>query len=303
MEFRQLKTFVKVAELKSFSKAAQEVFLTQPTVSEHVRLLEKELNTRLFLRTKREAILTPAGRVFIKHAKRILNLRRQVILEMGQFSSTVEGELIIGASSIPGEYILPRIIGTFHHQFPKIKIELFISDSKEAIGWVLDRKCEIAFVGFDPNHKLLNVTPFSSDRIAPVINVSHPLASQPTLTLKELQSIPLVLRESGSGTRKAVERALNEMGLTWKSFNVSLLVGSATAVINAVLSGPFFSFLSLRSVENAFLQKRLKIIQASDFREIQREFFMIQGKKDQLSPMAQYFIQHITQTASRLTPS
>jgi len=303
LEFRQLKTFVKVAELKSFSKAAQEVFLTQPTVSEHVRLLEKELNTRLFLRTKREAILTPAGRVFIKHAKRILNLRRQVILEMGQFSSTVEGELIIGASSIPGEYILPRIIGTFHHQFPKIKIELFISDSKEAIGWVLDRKCEIAFVGFDPNHKLLNVTPFSSDRIAPVINVSHPLASQPTLTLKELQSIPLVLRESGSGTRKAVERALNEMGLTWKSFNVSLLVGSATAVINAVLSGPFFSFLSLRSVENAFLQKRLKIIQASDFREIQREFFMIQGKKDQLSPMAQYFIQHITQTASRLTPS
>jgi len=303
LEFRQLKTFVKVAELKSFSKAAQEVFLTQPTVSEHVRLLEKELNTRLFLRTKREAILTPAGRVFIKHAKRILNLRRQVILEMGQFSSTVEGELIIGASSIPGEYILPRIIGTFHHQFPKIKIELFISDSKEAIEWVLDRKCEIAFVGFDPNHKLLNVTPFSSDRIAPVINVSHPLASQPTLTLKELRSIPLVLRESGSGTRKAVERALNEMGLTWKSFNVSLLVGSATAVINAVLSGPFFSFLSLRSVENAFLQKRLKVIQASDFREIQREFFMIQGKKDQLSPMAQYFIQHITQTASRLTPS
>jgi len=303
LEFRQLKTFVKVAELKSFSKAAQEVFLTQPTISEHIRLLEKELNTRLFLRTKREAILTPAGRVFIKHAKRILNLRRQVILEMGQFSSTVEGELIIGASSIPGEYILPRIIGTFHHQFPKIKIELFISDSKEAIEWVLDRKCEIAFVGFDPNHKLLNVTPFSSDRIAPVINVSHPLASQPTLTLKELQSIPLVLRESGSGTRKAVERALNEMGLTWKSFNVSLLVGSATAVINAVLSGPFFSFLSLRSVENAFLQKRLKVIQASDFHEIQREFFMIQGKKDQLSPMAQYFIKHITQTASRLTPS
>lgn len=300
MEFRQLITFLKVAELKSFSKAAQEVFLTQPTVSEHIHQLERELNTKLFLRTKREAILTPAGRAFIKHARRILNLRRQITLEMGQFSSTIEGELTIGASSIPGEYILPQIIGVFQGLFPKVRIELLISDSKEAVEWLLDRKCEIAFIGFKPKHKLLDVIPFSSDRIAPVINAAHPITGKPVVILKELQTIPLVLREPGSGTRRAVERVLNENGMSWKSFNVALVAGSATGAINAVLSGPYFSFLSLKSVENAFLQKSLRVIQVSDFHEIQRQFFMVQGKRNQLSPMARHFIQHIKRSKSRL---
>ncbi len=293
MEFRQLETFLKVAELKSFSKAAQEIFLTQPTVSEHIRQLEHELNTKLFLRTKRETILTPAGRLLVKHARKILSLRRQLILEMGQFSETVEGELTIGASTIPGEYILPRIIGKFREHFPKIKIELAIADSKKAMEWVLERDCEIAFIGFDPNHKLLAATPFSSDTIAPVINASHPLANKPSLTLNDLQSVPLVLREAGSGTRRAVEKVLNDMGLSWKSFNVALVVGSATAAINAVCSGPFYSFLSLKSVEEAPFRDRLRTVQCPAFKNICRRFFMIRGKKDLLSPMAQHFLKHL----------
>lgn len=303
MEFRQLETFVRVAELKSFSKAAQEIFLTQPTVSEHIRQLESELNTKLFLRTKREAILTPAGKFFLKHARKILGFRRQVALEMGQFSNVAEGELTLGASSIPGEYILPQVIGTFHKKFPKIKTELLISDSKEAMEWVLDRKCEIGFIGFNPSHKFLEVSPFSSDMIAPVIHAAYPLAEKPGLSLRELQSIPLVLREHGSGTRRAVERVLGEKGLSWKSFNVALVVGSATAVINAILSGSFFSFLSLKSVEDTFLQGQLKVLQVSDFQAINRQFFMIRGKGDLLSPMGQHFIQHIAQNVERLKPS
>ena len=303
MEFRQLETFLKVAELKSFSKAAQEIFLTQPTVSEHIRQLESELNTRLFLRTKRETILTPAGKQFVKHAKKILDLRRQVLLEMGRFASTVEGELTIGASTIPGEYILPRFIGSFRKRFPKIKTELLISDSQKAMEWVLERRCEIAFVGFDPNHKLLTATPFSSDKIAPVINTSHPLAKKAEFSLKDLQTIPLVLRETGSGTRRAVERILNEKRLSWKSFNVALVVGSATAAINAVLSGPFYSFLSLKSVEAAFELGQLKQIYTAAFDEIPRQFFMIRGKRDLLSPMAKHFIKHVKPMISKLTPS
>jgi DNA-binding transcriptional LysR family regulator len=303
LEFRQLETFLKVAELKSFSKAAQEIFLTQPTVSEHIRQLESELNTRLFLRTKRETILTPSGKQFVKHAKKILNLRRQTLLEMGQFASTVEGELIIGASTIPGEYILPQFIGSFRKRFPKIKMELIISDSQRAMEWVLERQCEIAFIGVDPNHKLLTATPFSSDTIAPVINTSHPLAQKTGLSLKDLQTIPLVLRETGSGTRRAVERVLNEKGLSWKSFNVALVVGSATAAINAVLSGPFYSFLSLKSVEAAFEHGRLKQMHTTAFDAIHRQFFMIRGKKDLLSPMAKHFIKHVQPTILESAPS
>ncbi len=295
LDFRQLETFIKVAELKSFSKAAQESFITQPTVSEHIRQLESELNTKLFLRTKREALLTPAGRAFLKHAKKILALRRQVLLEMGQFSTTVEGEITLGASSIPGEYILPQMIGSFHKNYPKVKAELLISDSKEAIEWVLERKCEIGFVGFHPNHKLLEVSPFSSDTIAPVIRRSHPLATQSVLTVRDLQTIPLVLREPGSGTRRAVERVLSERGLSWKSFNVALVAGSATAAINAVSTGSFFSFLSLKSIENGSLERDLKVLEVSDFPALHRDFFMIRGKKDLLSPVAQHFIDHLIQ--------
>jgi len=303
LEFRQLETFLKVAELKSFSKAAQEIFLTQPTVSEHIRQLEAELNTRLFLRTKKEAILTPAGRLFVKHARKILSLRRQVTLEMARFSDTVEGELVIGASTIPGEYILPKIIGTFREQFPKIKIELNISDSKKAMEWVLDRRCEIAFIGFNPNHKLLTAIPFSSDTIVPIINAAHPMAQKAHLSLKELQTIPLVLREAGSGTRRAVEKILNERGLSWKSFNVALIVGSTTAAINAVLSGPFYSFLSLKSVGEILNRQQLRLIHVLEFDDIRRQFYMIQGKKDLLSPMAKYFIKHIETISSEPTSS
>ncbi|RTZ91643.1 MAG: hypothetical protein DSY91_04770, partial [Deltaproteobacteria bacterium] len=193
-------------------------------------------------------------------------------------------------------YILPEVIGTFREHFPKIKIELLISNSKKAMEMVLERQCEIAFIGFDPNHKFLKATPFSSDMIAPIINTSHPLAQNSPLTLKDLQSIPLILRQSGSGTRRAVEQVLNEKGLSWKSFNVALVVGSATAAINAVLSGPFYSFLSLKSVENHFRQHRLVLMHVPDFEPVHRQFFMVRGKRDLLSPMAQHFINHI-QTA------
>ncbi len=295
MEFRQIETFIKVAELKSFSKAAQQTFITQPTVSEHIRQLEQELNARLFLRTKKEALLTPAGKVFLKHAKKILDYRRQVILEMGQFSDTVEGELTIGASSVPGEYILPGFIGSFHKKYPNIQIELRISDSKEAMNWVLERQCEIGFIGFHPNLKLLEVHPFSSDVIAPVTRKGHPAARKDPLTLRDLRSIPLVLREPGSGTRNAVERVLGEKGLSWKSFNVALVMESASAIINALLSGPFYSFLSLRSIENSGLRDQLTVLNVRGLSPIERKFYMIRGKKDLLSPMAQHFMQHITE--------
>ena len=160
MDFRQLKTFLKVAELKSFSKAAQITFLTQPTISAHIQSLESELNTQLFLRTRKESILTPAGRLFLKHARKILAQREQTILEMSQFSDTVKGDLSIGASSIPGEYILPGLISRFLERFPEIKITLNISDSRKVIDWVLERKNEIAFVGISPAHKFLETIPF-----------------------------------------------------------------------------------------------------------------------------------------------
>ena len=298
MDFRQLETFVKVAELKSFSKAAQENFITQPTVSEHIRQLESELNTKLFLRTKRETLLTPAGKVFFKHAQKILEARRRVLLEMGQFSTVVAGDLSLGASSIPGEYILPGILGRFHQKYPRIRAELFISDSKKAMEWVLERRCEVGFIGFKPHHKLLEVSPFSSDTIAPVVHASHPLASHENLRLEDLQTVPLALREPGSGTRRAVEQALNRKGLSWKTFRVALVVGSATAVINAVMTGAFVSFLSLKSVQNGLDGGTLKVLAISDFPPLHREFFMIRGRNDLLSPLAQHLIRYIDPTVS-----
>lgn len=294
MEFRQLETFLKVAELKSFSKAAQAIFLTQPTVSEHIRQLEEELRTKLFLRTKREAVLTPSGILFEKQARKLLSLRKQIILEMSRFSESAEGELTIGASSIPGEYILPPLISSFQKKFPKIKIELAIADSKKATEWVLERKCEIAFTGSPPHTKLLRVTPFSSDRIVAVTHANHPLAQESSLFLKDLQNVPLVLREPGSGTRKAVETALSEKGLSWKSFQIGLTVSSATAAIQAVLNGPFFSFLSTKSIASLLNSHQLVVLQVNDFQPIERNFYLIQGRKELLSPMAQHFLTHIT---------
>ena len=147
MDLRQLEIFVKVAELNSFSRAAESLSLTQPTVSEHIRALEDEVGVRLLDRLGRGAAATRAGDLLLGHAGRILASKREAVQALERFQGRMTGELAVGGSTIPGEYVLPALVGRFKDKFPEISISLLIGDSRQVIEWVEEGRVELGVVG------------------------------------------------------------------------------------------------------------------------------------------------------------
>src|SRR3989304_5827963 len=147
MDARQLEIFVKVVELGSFSKAAEALFLTQPTVSEHIRGLEEELGVRLLDRLGRGAAPTKAGQLLLGYGRRILELHREARQALDQFQGRMSGELVIAASTIPGEYVLPALIGRFKEKYPDIAISLLIGDTQRVVEWVLEGRRGVGEAG------------------------------------------------------------------------------------------------------------------------------------------------------------
>src|SRR5256884_2066062 len=153
MDLRRLEVFAKVAELGSFSRAAEALYLTQPTISEHVRALEDELGVQLLDRLGRGATPTRAGQLLLGYARRILGLAREAQQALDQFQGRMSGELVIGGSTIPGEYVLPALIGTFKTKYPDISVSLLIGDSRQVGAWVEQGRAELAVVGARPGSR------------------------------------------------------------------------------------------------------------------------------------------------------
>ena len=218
MDLRQLEIFVKVTELKSFSKAAEALFLTQPTVSEHIRTLEQELGVRLLDRLGRGAESTAAGRLLLSHATRILQLQREALQAMDSFQGRLAGELLVAASTIPGEYVLPPLIGRFKEKFPDIAITLLIGDSRAVVDWVAEGRAEVGVVGARLPHRGVEYRELMPDELVLVVPAGHPWHGKKEVGLEDLRTEPLLLRERGSGTRAALESALAQAGLDLSAF-------------------------------------------------------------------------------------
>jgi len=234
VDLRQLEIFVKVAELGSFSKAAEALFLTQPTVSEHIRTLEDELGVRLLDRLGRGAAVTKGGALLLSYAQRLLALSRETRQAMENFQGRMSGDLLVGASTIPGEYILPALIGRFKEKFPDIAITLLIGDSQAVTEWVSEGRAEIGVVGARSGHRAVEFRELMPDDIALIVSSAHPWHGRKQVTIDELRAEPLLLRERGSGTRAALERALGEAGTDLGAFRVVGEMGSTQAIKQAV---------------------------------------------------------------------
>jgi len=249
VDLRQLEIFVKVAELGSFSKAAEALFLTQPTVSEHIRTLEDELGVRLLDRLGRGAAVTKGGALLLSHAQRMLALSREARQAMESFLGRMSGELLVGASTIPGEYILPALIGRFKEKFPDIVITLLIGGSQAVTDWVMEGRAEIGVVGARPSHRSVESRELFPDDIVLIVSAAHPWHGRKQVTMDELRAEPLLLRERGSGTRKALETALEAAGTGIAALRVVGEMGSTQAIKQAVKAGVGVSLLSRRAVE------------------------------------------------------
>ena len=288
MDLRQLEIFAKVAELKSFSRAAEALSLTQPTVSEHVRSLEDELGVRLLDRLGRGASATPAGQLLLHHSLRLLALAREARQAMDGFLGRMSGELLVAASTIPGEYILPPLIGRFKEKFPDISITLLIGDSQAAVEWVSEGRAELGVVGAKLPQRGVDYRELMADEIVVIVPAGHPLQGRAEVTVDELRAEPLIIRERGSGTRAALERALGEAGLDLNAFRVVGEMGSNQAIKQAVKARVGVSLVSRRAVDDECRLGLLGCVPLGDL-SVARSFHLAFHKERSRSPVADAF--------------
>lgn len=289
VDFRQLEVFAQVVETRSFSRAAEALRLTQSTVSEHIRLLEDEVGTRLFDRLGRETVPTRAGELLHTYAQRLLALRTETRQALEQFLGQVSGVLTVGASTIPGEYVLPPLIGKFREKFPKVSIALQIADTRGIVDTVLDGRVEVGLVGARPDHRSLQAIELMPDELVAVVPPGHPWFGREVVTLDDLKAEPLIVREPGSGSRQALETALDEAGPGLGGMRVIAEIGSTSAIKQAVKAGVGVSVISKRAVEEECRHGLLWCVKIQGLR-FSRHFYVVTHASRSRSPLCQAFL-------------
>ncbi len=298
MDLRRLEVFAKVAELRSFSRAAEALGLTQPTVSEHVRALEDELGVPLLDRLGRGATPTRAGSLLLGYARRMLALSREARQALDQFQGRLSGELVVGGSTIPGEYLLPAMIGRFKTLYPDISVCLLIGSSRQVTEWIEDGRAEVGVVGAPPSPKSLVARELMADELVLVVPPAHAWAGKTGVMLAELKAEPLIVRERGSGSREALERALAEVNATLSGFRIVGEMGSTQAIKQAVRAGVGLALVSERAVEDECRANLLHCLKVKDLR-VSRAFYLVTHRDRSRSPLAQAFVELVESDTPR----
>jgi DNA-binding transcriptional LysR family regulator len=293
IDFRHLETFCRVAHLRSFSLAAEDLLLTQPTVSGHILSLEQSLSLRLFDRSSREVRLTKAGEVFLEYASKILAFRKDLLNALSEFSQGIRGELSLGASTIPGEYLLPKLMGDFKKEHPYFIISLKIADTKEITEYVLQDRVEFGIIGAKLDHPSLHYEKYVEDEIIVAAPSDHPLSHKRSVNLEELLKEPWIIREEGSGTQIAVEKALRKKGKSLREFNVATEMGSTSSVKEGVKARLGLAFLSKRAAEEEVRQGVFLQIDVEGIEPISRQIYIVSHRGRTLSPMGMEFLRFL----------
>lgn len=290
MDIHQLRVFTSVFKNKSFSKASEELHLTQPTISDHVKTLEEELDCKLFDRLGRTIIPTQEAEVLYSHALEIIEKTNTIKEVISQTRKEIKGELIIGASTIPGTYLLPSIMAEFQRKYPSVSFQILVSDSRGIIDKVSKHELLLGIVGAKLDDEQINYIPFVEDEL---IVVSSPsMIKSNSITLKGLTKFPMVLREEGSGTRREVEKILEGKGISLGGIKIAGIFGSTDAIKQAVKAELGISILSKLSVADELKHNILKEIKLTDT-QMKRKFYIITHKKRTLPLLHTVFLEHI----------
>jgi len=292
MDIRRLEVFCKVVELKSFTKAAESLLLAQPTVSEHMRTLEDMLGEKLVDRLGREVLPTPAGKIFYQYARNIIRLREEAIQSLERFKGNLSGHLVLGASTIPGNYVLPKFIGEFKSRYPAIRITLRIGDTASVMDEVLEGNLEVGVVGSRSNDRRLVSEELFSDELVLAVPPDHPWAARSSINLDDLATEPFILRERGSGTRTAMTRFLEENGFDVSKLSVVAEMGSTEAVRQGIKARIGISILSLQALTEDIKLDLLVPVQINSLL-FRRPLYLVQRKSRERSPLCSAFLDYL----------
>lgn len=294
MTLRQLELFVAVAETGSFSRGAEAISLTQSTVSQHIAALEQETNTKLLDRTSKGIFLTPGGAVFLQHARRVLAERDILNQAMASLHGLEKANLTLGASNIPANYLVPCFLPALQDKYPGISLTMRIGDSREILDELKSGQVELGIVGGCVDDENYSFEPLLKDRLVMIVGPNHPLKERDSISIKELAGEKFIVRENGSGTYQALQKAFLSAGMDPESFNIIARLGSNEAVRRAVAAGSGGAFVSDLSIQNNLRHGELIKIDIEEL-TIERQLWLVSLSERTASPAAIAFTELLQQ--------
>jgi DNA-binding transcriptional LysR family regulator len=257
----RLKVFRSVATLLSFTKAANELFISQPAISKHIQELEKEYGVQLFDRIGNRIQLTRAGQLMLDHACKIIDAYQNLDFDMKKLTEKSGGELRIGASTTISQYVLPELIAEFRKLYPDIRITLLSGNSHEIEDALAAGRIDLGMVEGIKRQPTFKYTPFMKDELVAFVHCSNPLAQQDEISLNLLRQTPIVLRELGSGTLDVIQKALQENGIALSDLNIEMNLGTTEGIKHFVEHSLSMGIISIRAIYRSIYEQVFKVLE------------------------------------------
>ncbi|SKA09868.1 LysR family transcriptional regulator [Sediminibacterium ginsengisoli] len=290
-DFR-LKVFYVVAKRLNFTKAAAELYISQPAVSKHIQELETYYATKLFHRNGSRIRLTKTGAHLLKNTEKLMELHRRIDIEMAAHENNSKGTLKIGASTTVAQYYLPKYIASFRQKYPDIQVSM-VSNNTEAIENMLtENQIDLGIVEGQSKRQNIKYNPITKDEIVLCTRTSNQLIRKPLISIEELKNLPLILRESGSGSLDVIASILSQHGVNISGLKKEIELQSTESIKSYLLHSDSFAFLSIHSIFKELRDNELRIIDIKGL-EFERSFFGIVNQGD-MHKLQELFLDHIS---------
>ena len=288
----RLKVFYTVATRLSFTKAANELNISQPAVTKHIKEIENQLNTKLFDRKGTTIQLTESGKILFVYAEKSRQLYRDLDFAIAQLNKQEKGKLKIGASTTIAQYILPEILAKFNSYYKDINIELVTHNSEDIATLLKSGKIDLGIVEGESKSSYFDYQKFKKDEIVLVCKTDHPLVNKNFKT-KDLYDVDLIVREQGSGTQEFIQNQLKKSGIEVQKLNTIMQLGSSESIKNYLLHSEAMAFLSISTILPELKNNQLSVIDIKNF-SIERDFNFItlKGEQSDLIDLFRKFISY-----------
>lgn len=291
MDLHQLYIFTKVVEHKSFSRAAEAVYLSQSTVSSHIQSLEKTLNVQLFDRVGRDTILTPYGERLYYWALKLLQLKDEALFDIKESVTELNGIIHIGVSSVPGQFLVPKIVKNFREEYSNVTFSISEYPSKIVADKVLSGKVDIGFLGEKYENDKLHYIPLVKEKLMLISPSQFNLNK--TIAFEEIMTYPFIMRKSDSGTKAILEKFFKKKHIKDDQLNIVAYTDSSQALIEFVKQGLGIAIISEIAAREYTLNNHLRIHEIEDFNE-ERFFYLVYNEMKTLSLITKLFIEMVS---------
>lgn len=285
--------FYEVAKLLNFSKASEILFISQPSVSKHVKNLEAQYGIALFERKGSTIILTEEGKILFDYLSKAIEINSQLEFDISTLKNTAaaRGTLVIGASTTVALYLMPKILSSFHRTFPNIRLRLINRNSENILKALLSHEIDVGIIEGKSKTTLANYQFFLKDEIVAVCSAKSNLVENPQISIKELLKTPIALREKGSGTLAVLASALEKENIKLSDLNTQVIIGGTEALKNFLLEFDCIGFLPAISVQKQLKNGELAKINIPEL-PIHREFYFVQRQGEENNKLIKLFIKH-----------